>query len=159
MGAEMTETSALRERIADDLKTAMRAREALAVSTLRLIVARFKEADIAARPQGIERVPDDALVPVLRSMVKQRADSVALYRQGGREELARKELDETAIIERYLPAGLDDAALARAVEAAIASTGAETGKDMGRVMAALKQAHGASLDMARAGQAVRARLG
>ena len=149
----------LRDRLGDDLKTAMKAGEKPRVSTIRLIVARMKEADIAARPKGIERVSDEELAAMLRSMVKQRRDSIALYRQGGREELAAAEETEIGVIEGYLPAGLDDAGLERAVADAIASTGAAGPKEIGRVMAALKASHGAGLDMARANAIVRARLG
>ena len=149
----------LRDRLGDDLKTAMKAGEKPRVSTIRLIVARMKEADIAARPKGIEQVSDEELAAMLRSMVKQRRDSIALYRQGGREELAAAEETEIGVIEGYLPAGLDDAGLERAVADAIASTGAAGPKEIGRVMAALKASHGAALDMARANAIVRARLG
>ena len=81
----------LRTRLSDDMKTAMKAGETARLSAIRMIMARFKDADIAARPKGITQLPDEDLVPVLRSMVKQRQDSVALYRLGGREELAERE--------------------------------------------------------------------
>ena len=149
----------LRDRFTDDLKTAMKAGEKARVSTIRLIIARMKEADIAARPRGVDRVSDEDIAALLRSMVKQRRDSIALYRQGGREELAAGEEAEIAVIETYLPAGLDDAALLGAVADAIASTGAAGPKDMGRVMAALRASHGAELDMARANAIVRKTLG
>jgi uncharacterized protein YqeY len=149
----------LRTRLSDDLKVAMKAGEAARVSTIRLVLAKIKDADIAARPKGVDQLPDDELVGVLRSMVKQRHDSVALYRQGGREELADKELAEIKLIEAYLPASLDDAGLEAAIASAIEETGATSIKDLGRVMAVLKAAHGASLDMGRASQAARARLG
>ena len=148
----------LRTRLSDDMKTAMKAGETARLSAIRMIMARFKDADIAARPKGITQLPDEDLVPVLRSMVKQRQDSVALYRQGGREELAEREAAEMQLIEAYLPATLDDAGLEDAVAKAIADTGAASAKDLGRVMAALKSAHGAALDMGRANQVARARL-
>ena len=148
----------LRQRFTDDLKTAMKSGDTARLSTIRLIIAKMKEADIAARPKGVDHVTDTELVPVLRSMVKQRHDSVALYRQGNREELAAREEAEIAVIETYLPAGLDGEALERAVEAAIADTGATSARDLGRVMAALKSAHGAALDMGRANGLARARL-
>ena len=148
----------LRDRLSDDLKTAMKAGESARVSTIRLIIARMKDADIAGRPKGADHVTDDELVALLRSMVKQRHDSVALYRQGGREELAAKEEAEIALIGTYLPATLDGAGLEQAVTNAIADTGAKSAKDLGRVMAALKATHGAALDMGRANQVARARL-
>ena len=99
------------------------------------------------------------MLAMLRGMVKSRRESAGLYRQGNRPELAAKEEAEIAVIEGFLPAEMDAAALAQAVEAAIAETGAAGLKDMGKVMAALKAYHGAALDMARAGPLVRAKLG
>ncbi len=148
----------IRDRLTDDLKTAMRAGDTARLSAIRLISARVKEADIAARPRGVERLPDEELVPVLRNMVKQRRDSAALYHQGNRPELAAKEEAEIAVIEGYLPAELDPGALDGAVADAIAETGAAGPKDIGRVMAALKAKHGGGLDMGRANAAVRAKL-
>ena len=148
----------LREQFNDALKTAMKAGDTARTSTLRMILAKLKDTDIAARPKGITAVPDDEVVGMLRGMVKSRRESVELYRQGKRPELAAKEEAEIAVIEGFLPAQMDDAALAKAVDAAIASTGAASPKDMGKVMGALKQAHGAALDMGRAGAVVKARL-
>jgi uncharacterized protein YqeY len=91
-------------------------------------------------------------------MVKSRRESVELYRQGQRPELVAKEEAEIAVIEGFLPAQMDDSALGKAVDEAIAATGAASAKDMGKVMAALKQAHGAALDMGRVGPLVKARL-
>ncbi len=150
----MTDT---RTRLTADLKTAMLAREAERVGTLRMITAKIKDADIAARPAP--PLDDAALVGVLRGMVKSRRESVDLYRQGNRPELVAKEEAEIAVIETYLPQQMDEAALAAAVDAAVASSGAATVKDMGQVMAALKAAHGAALDMGRAGPLVKQRLG
>jgi uncharacterized protein YqeY len=148
----------LREQFNDALKTAMKAGDTPRTSTLRMILAKLKDTDIAARPKGITAVPDDEVLGMLRGMVKSRRESVELYRQGNRPELAAKEEAEIAVIEGFLPAQMDDAALAKAVDAAIASTGAASPKDMGKVMGALKQAHGAALDMGRAGAVVKARL-
>ena len=148
----------LRDRLSDDLKAAMRAGDSARVSTIRMINARVKDADIAARPAGVDRLADDQVVPLLRNMIKQRRDAAELYLQGLRPELAAKEEAEIKVIEAYLPAALDAAGLAAAVDAAIAETGATTPKDMGRVMAALKAAHGAALDMGAANAAVRAKL-
>ncbi|GAC1344083.1 MAG: GatB/YqeY domain-containing protein [Acetobacteraceae bacterium] len=127
-------------------------------STLRMILAKLKDFDIAARPKGIAAVPDEEVLGMLRGMVKSRRESVDLYRQGNRPELAAKEEAEITVIEAFLPQQMDDAALATAVDAAVASSGAAGPKDMGKVMAALKSAHGAALDMGRAGPLVRARL-
>jgi uncharacterized protein YqeY len=149
----------LRETFTEALKTAMRAGDAPRVSTVRMILARVKDIDIAARPKGIERVPDEEVLAALRGMVKSRRESIELYRQGNRAELVAKEAAEIAVIESFLPAQMDDAAMAAAVEAAVAETGAASAKDMGRVMAALKARHAAALDMARVGPLVKARLG
>jgi hypothetical protein len=149
----------LRTRFNTALKEAMLARDAACTSTLRMILAKLKEVDIAARPAGVDRVPDDQVTAMLRSMVKSRRESVELYRQGGRTDLAAKEEAEIATIESFLPQQMDEAALAAAVDAAVAETGAATVKDMGKVMGALKARHGAALDMARANPLVKARLG
>jgi hypothetical protein len=148
----------LRSQFTEDLKTSMKAGDAPRTSTLRLILARLKETDINARPKGIEQVPDDEVLAMLRSMVKSRRESVVLYRQGNRPELAEKEEAEIAVIEGYLPKALEGAARDEAVAAAIAETGAVSVKDMGRVMAAMKAKHGAALDMAQVGTVVKARL-
>lgn len=149
----------LRPRFSADLKTAMKAGDTLRVSTVRMIMARLKELDIAARPKGVEQIGEEEVVSALRNMVKSRAEAAAMYLQGGRAELAAKEQAEIAIIEDYLPAPMDDSALHAAIDAAIAQTGASGLRDMGRVMAALKAAHGATLDMTRANALVKARLG
>jgi len=148
----------LRETFTDGLKASMRAGDADRTSTLRMILARLKDMDIAARPKGVTAIPDDEVLAMLRGMVKSRRESVALYRQGNRPELAAKEEAEIAVIEGFLPQQMSDADLAAAVDAAVQSTGAAAPKDMGRVMAALKAAHGAALDLGRAGPLVRARL-
>ena len=149
---------ALRDDFTAALKTSMKASDSARTSTLRMILAKLKEADIAARPKGVTAVPDDEVVAMLRSMVKSRRESVALYEQGGRPELAAKEQAEIAVVEEFLPKAMDQSALESAVADAVAETGASGPKDMGRVMAALKAKHGAELDMGRAGPLVRARL-
>lgn len=148
----------LRTRFNAALKEAMLAKDAGRTSTIRMVLAKLKEVDIAARPSGVEKVPDEQVVAMLRSMVKSRRESVDLYRQGNRPELVAKEEAEIATIEAFLPQQMDDATLAAAVEAAIAEAGASSVKDMGKVMAALKAKHGAALDMARANPLVKARL-
>jgi hypothetical protein len=149
---------ALREQFTGQLKAAMLAGDAPRVSTLRMVMAKLKDADIAARPKGIAAIPDAEILALLRGMVKSRQESVALYRQGNRPELAAREEAEIAVIEAFLPRQMDDAALAAAVAEAIAATGAAAMKDMGRVMAELKARHGAALDLSRAGPMVKAGL-
>jgi uncharacterized protein YqeY len=149
----------LREQITAAVKTAMLARDAERTSTLRMVQAKLKDTDIAARPKGITAIPDDEIFAMLRSMIKSRRDAVALYRQGGREELAAKEEAEISVIEEFLPQTLTGDALAAAIQAAITDSGATSGKDMGKVIGALKAKHGAALDMAAVSPAVKAALG
>lgn len=146
----------LRETLSAEVIASMRAGTSARTATLRMISAKLKDADIAARPGP--PLDDDAAVGQLRGMIKSRRESVVLYNQGNRPELAAKEEAEIVVIEGFLPQAMDDAALAAAVDRALTDTGATAMKDMGRVMAALKVAHGAGLDMARANPLVRARL-
>jgi uncharacterized protein YqeY len=148
----------LRESFTEEMKLSMKAGNAARTSTLRMMMAKLKDTDIAARPKGIDQVPDDEIIAMLRGMVKSRRESVDLYRQGNRPELVAKETAEIAVIESFLPAQMDDAAMQQAVAGAVAETGAASIKDMGKVMAALKAKHAASLDMAKAGAMVKARL-
>lgn len=150
---------ALRDQFTDQLKTSMKAGDAPRTSTLRMILARLKDTDIAARPKGIDKVPDEEVLSMLRGMVKSRRESVDLYRQGNRPELAAKEEAEIAVIEAFLPQQMDAGATAAAVDAAVAETGAASIKDMGKVMAALRGKYAATLDMAKAGPLVKAKLG
>ena len=137
----------LREQFMDQMKTSMKAGDAPRTSTLRMIMAKLKDVDIAARPKGVTSVPDEEVLGMLRGMVKSRRESVELYRQGNRPELAAKEEAEIAVIEGFLPQQMDATATEAAVKAAIAATGAAGIKDMGKVMAALKARHAAALDM------------
>jgi len=150
---------ALRDEFTDGLKASMRAGNAPRTSTLRMVLARLKDLDIAARPKNIAAIPDEEIMAMLRGMVKSRRESVVLYEQGNRPELAAKEVAEIAVIAGFLPQQMTEADLQVAVDAAVAETGASSLKEMGKVMAALKAAHGAALDMGRAGPLVRSRLG
>ena len=146
----------LRTRFTAELKTAMLAKDAARVGALRMVTAKLKDADIAARPGG--PIEEAAIIAMLRGMAKSRRESVEMYRQGNRPELAEKEEAEIAVIEGFLPQQMDDAAIAAAVDAAIAEAGAGSVKDMGKVMAVLKR-HGGTLDMSRANPLVKAKLG
>jgi uncharacterized protein YqeY len=149
--------------IRDDIKQAlvdsMKAGDTARRDTIRLIQAALKNRDIELR--GSANAPeDDVLVTeVLQKMVKQRRESIELYEKGGRAELAAAERAEVAVIEGFLPAQMDDAQIAAAVAAIVAETGAASVKDMGRVMALLKERHSGQLDMSKASAAVKARLG
>ncbi|GAN87622.1 GatB/YqeY domain-containing protein [Komagataeibacter intermedius] len=148
----------LRARFTDDLKTAMKAGQSEKVGTIRMITAKLKDVDIASRARGEDQVSDEAVISMLRGMIKSRTESAAMYARGGRPELADKENAEIAIIRAYLPPDLDDATIEAAVREAIERTDATSMKDMGKVMAALKQQFGAALDPARASAVVRAQL-
>jgi uncharacterized protein YqeY len=149
----------LRARFTEEMKASMRAGDAPRTSTIRMIIAKLKETDIAARPSGVQQVPEDQITGMLRGMVKSRRESVEMYRQGNRAELAEKEEAEIAVIEGFLPQQMDEAAMQAAVREAVAEAGAASIKDMGKVMAALKAKHAAVLDMAKAGPMVKAALG
>ena len=149
----------LREQFTDQLKASMRSGNASRTSTLRMILARLKDTDIAARPKGIDRVPDDEIIGMLRGMVKSRRESVEMYRQGHRQDLVDKEEAEIAVIEAFLPQQMDERAMAEAVATAIAETGAASIKDTGKVMAVLRAKHAATLDMSMVGPMVKTRLG
>ena len=150
----------LRTTLNDALKDAMRNRDQRAVSTLRMVLAQLKDRDIAARPSGnADGIGDDQILTLLQGMVKQRRESIALYRQGGRDDLVAQEEGEIEVIERFLPRQMDEAEMNAAIAAVIAETGAGSVKDMGRVMAALKQRHAGQMDFARAGALVKAALG
>jgi uncharacterized protein YqeY len=152
----------LREQFAEAMKASMKAQDAATTSTIRMILAKLKEADIATRDLTRADAPreasDDAIRAMLRSMIKSRRESIALYRQGGREDLAAKEEAEIAVISRFLPPEMDEASIRAAVAEAVAETGAAGPKDMGKVMGALKAKHGSALDMAKVGPLVKAAL-
>lgn len=151
----------MRERINAALKDAMRAKEADRLSTLRLINAAIKDREIAQRGEGegAEPVGEDAILAILGKMVKQRIESVRAYEEGGRIELADKERAEIRVIEEFLPRQLSEAEVGAAIEAAIAEVGATSIRDMGRVMGALKARFTGQMDFAKAGAAIKARLG
>lgn len=149
----------LRTRLDEGLKQAMRARDECATSTMRLILAALKDRDIAERGKGnANGLNQEQILAMLRSMIKQRHESIRLYEQGGRTDLAKREANEIAVIEQFLPPLMDEAAVEQAVAAVIAETGAATLKDMGRVMALLKERFPGQMDFARAGALVKARL-
>jgi len=146
----------LREKLSDAMKDAMRARDTAGLGTIRLILAKIKEADIAARTEtSRDGVPEDRILSILQGMIKQRNESIALYTKGNRPELADKEKAEIAVIERFLPQQMDAAAVETAVRAAVAESGAKSVKDMGAVMAALKAKYAGQMDFAKASAAVK----
>lgn len=149
----------LRERLNDELKKAMLAKDQRATATLRLILAALKDRDIAARSKGsMEGIGEDEILSMLQTMVKQRRESIEMYRKGGREELASQEEDEIAVIEGFLPAQMDDAAMEKAVSSTIDSVGASGLKEMGKVMASLRENYAGRMDFAKAGAIAKKRL-
>jgi uncharacterized protein len=149
----------LRTRLDEGLKAALRARDERATSTLRLILAALKDRDIAERGKGNPTgLSDEQILTLLQSMIKQRQESIRLYRQGGREDLAEQEADEIAVIEQFMPPRMDRRGMEEAVTAAIAELEAKTLKDMGRVMSLLKKRYAGQMDMAKAGAFVKERL-
>ena len=149
----------LRGQIEDGLKDALRARDPGATSTLRLILAAIKDRDIAERGKGNPAgLSDDQIRALLRSMIKQRHESIRLYEQGNRSDLAQQEAQEIVVIERFLPPQLSDEAVTEAVEAVVAELEAKTLKDMGRVIAVLKERYAGQIDFAKAGAVVKQRL-
>ena len=149
----------LRDKLNEALKDSMRARDMGTVGTIRLILAKLKEVDIASRTEtNREGVADERILSMLQGMIKQRNESITLYEKGNRADLADKEKAEIAVIERFLPQQMDETAVEAAVKDAIASAGATSIKDMGGVMAALKAKYAGQMDFAKASAAVKKTL-
>ena len=148
----------IRDEIKNALVTAMKGGDKDSTATIRLIQSAIKNRDIELRTAS--QAPDDDLLvtEVLQKMIKQRRESVDLYRKGGRDDRAAAEEAEIAVIERFLPAQLSDDEASAAIQQIIAATGASSMKDMGRVMAAVKEQLGTSIEPARASALVRAAL-
>ena len=151
----------LRAQINDALKDAMKAGDKRRVSTLRLMNSAIKDKDILSRTEGHDSAltPDAGLIDLFAKMVKQRQESVAVFEQGGRPELAQAEREEIAIIQSYMPKQLSDDDAKAAVAAIIKAVGAASIKDMGKVMAELKAKYAGQMDMGKAGAIVKGMLG
>jgi uncharacterized protein YqeY len=149
----------IRQSLTDAVKEAMKARDQRATSTLRMVQAKLKDKDIEARgtgnPDGID---DSAVLSVLQGMIKQRRESIELYKQGNRPDLVDQEAAEITIIERFLPQQMDEAQTRAAIKAAIAEIGAASIKDMGRTMAVLKERHAGEMDFQKASALVKEAL-
>ncbi|MSO65364.1 MAG: GatB/YqeY domain-containing protein [Alphaproteobacteria bacterium] len=149
----------LRERLSEALKTALRSKDARRVSTLRLILAAIKDRDIAARGEGKPGgISDEQISGLLQTMVRQRRDSIALFEQGGRLELAEQEKEEIVIIEDYLPRQMGDDEIMAAVKTVLGELNARALKDMGRVMAALRERYAGQMDFGKASQIAKSQL-
>jgi uncharacterized protein YqeY len=149
----------LRTDLSDALKNAMRSKDETGVSTLRMMLAGLKDRDIAARTKGTgEPIPDGEILDLLQKMVKQRQESIEMYKKGGRADLVAKEEAEITVIERFLPKQLSDAEMEQAIAQTVSRTGATSIRDMGKVIAALREEYAGRMDFARASQLVKARL-
>jgi len=149
----------LRDRISTSLKEAMKAREAARLSTLRLINAAIKDRDIALRGEGREDgVSEAEIQSILARMVKQRQESARSYEEGARLDLAERERAEITVIEEFMPRQLDAKEVEGAISTAVDELGANSIRDMGRVMALLKERHTGQMDFAAVGPMVKARL-
>jgi uncharacterized protein YqeY len=147
----------LRERVTEAMKEAMRAKDTARLSTIRLITAAIKDREIALRASS-EVLGESDVLALLGKMVKQRQESAKIYTEGARPELAAKELAEVAVIEEFLPKALAAAQTTAAIEAAITGAGATSLRDMGKVMAILKEKYTGQMDFGAAGALVKARL-
>jgi len=148
----------LRDDINKALTEAMKAKNERAVSTLRMVNAALKNADIEARGTGKPPLGDAELMSLLQKMIKQRQESVLLYEKGGRADLVKQEQEEIAIISGYLPKQMSEAEMAAAIDSAIAETGASSMKDMGKVIGALRGKYAGQMDFGKASALVKAKL-
>lgn len=149
----------LRDTIKAAQVEAMKAGDKPRLAAVRLILAKLKDKDIELRTASSTPDDDVVVVDVLQKMAKQRRESITMYEQGGRQELADVEKSELAVIESFLPAQMSEEEVKAAIAAIIAETGAEGMKDMGKVVGALKAKHGSQLDMGKASGLVKAALG
>jgi uncharacterized protein YqeY len=141
----------VRERLNKELKKSMLAKEQCATATLRLILAALKDRDIAGRSKGqSDGIGEAEILSMLQTMIKQRRESIEMYTKGGREELAKRESEEIEVIERFLPAQMNDAAIEAAIGKTVKSVGASGLKEMGKVMAALREDYAGQMDFAKA---------
>lgn len=146
----------LRDKINEEIKTAMKSGDAARTGTLRMINAAIKQKDIEARTEtNKDPIPDAQILSLLQSMIKQRRESIAMYEQGGRPELAAKEQAEIAVIESYLPAQVSADEARNIIAGIISSTGASGVKDMGKVMAGVKEKLSGQFDTAEASKLVK----
>lgn len=148
-----------RTELTNSMKEAMKAKDELTLGTVRMVLAKIKDQDIAARSTGNQDgITDGEIASLLQNMIKQRQESAKMYRDGGRPELAEKEDSEIKVIEKYLPKQLSDDEIQKLVEQLVQSTGATSIKDMGKVMGELKTNYAGQLDMGKAGAVIKQKL-
>jgi uncharacterized protein YqeY len=149
----------MRDDIQTALKNALKEGKTKELGTLRLITAALKDRDIAARSKGNgDGISDGEILSMLQTMIKQRQESAKLYREGNREELALSEEEEIAVIKKFMPAQMDDDAITAAIKVAIEKTGAQSIKDMGKVMEYLKENHAGQMDFGAASAQIKSHL-
>ncbi|MEH6630745.1 MAG: GatB/YqeY domain-containing protein [Halopseudomonas aestusnigri] len=148
----------LRNSLNDTLKDAMRNKDKQATSTLRLILAALKDRDIAARGEGRDPIGDDDVLEMLQKMIRQRRDSIEMYEKAGRTELAEREQSEIGVIEGFLPKQMSAEEVEQIVADLIVELGADSIKDMGKVMGALKGKYAGKMDFGKASAAVKTKL-
>ncbi len=150
----------MRDQIAAAMKQALKAQEKRRLGTIRLMQAAIKDRDIAGRTNGADAgVSDDEILSILAKMIKQREESAVMYEGAGRVELATQERDEIVVIREFLPAQLSEDEVVAACDEVVTALGAESLKDMGRVMAELKKRYAGQMDFGKAGAAVKKKLG
>jgi uncharacterized protein YqeY len=148
----------MRERFTAEMKEALKAGDKRRLGAIRLIQAALKDKDIEARGAGKGQATDEEILALLQKMIKQRQESITMYEQGGRAELAQAERDEADVIASFLPKQMDEAEVKVAIEAAIAETGAASMKDMGKVVAALRAKYAGRMNFGRASGIVKEML-
>lgn len=149
----------LRDDLQNALKESMKNRDMTMVGAVRLIIAGMKEKDVDARGKGQEKASDSDLLAMMQNMIKQRKDSIKMYTEGNRQDLADKEQNEINVIEKFLPKQMGDAEVEAAIKAAIAATGAASMKDMGKVMGELKAKYVGQMDFGKANGVIKNLLG
>jgi uncharacterized protein len=151
--------TSLRERFTEAMKEAMKAGEKARLLTIRLMISELKNKDVEARGLGKGQAGDDDILGMLQKMIKQRQDSIAMFDQGGRPELAAAEREEIAVITTFLPKQMDDGDVDAVIDALIAETGATSIKEMGKVIGAMKAKYSGQMDFGKASARVKAKLG
>ena len=149
----------LRQQFTDALKTAMLGKDERTTATVRMIMAKLKDLDIAARPKGLpDGIPEGEISSMLQGMIKQRRESIELYQKGNRADLVKQENEEIAVIERFLPKQMSEDEIKTAISKTVTAVGAAGIKDMGKVMAELKKNYAGQMDFAKAGALVKEKL-
>lgn len=149
----------LRDDLQNELKNAMKNKDMTTVAAIRLIIAGQKEKDVEARGKGLEKASDADLLSMMQTMIKQRNESIKIYLEGNRQDLADKEQSEIDVIMRFLPKQLSESEVEDAVKSVIASTGANSIKDMGKIMGALKSQYNGQMDFGAASAIIKKLLG